>query len=143
MWDAVIALIVVGALVLLVVFLVRHYKNSSDAATILGIAAPVLAAAFGVSLGYWSGEKKGAATGEKEGKNQVADQLKPVLDKLHAGVTTGLLAPVMEKLNSPAGRTDYLLPPDHGDEVFVQQEAITQAQGGIADLEAIIRANQP
>jgi hypothetical protein len=76
LWDAMVALIVVGALVVLVVYLVRHYGSDTEKiAAVLGIAAPVLAAAFGVSIGYYSGNKTGQTTGKEKGKKEMASKL--------------------------------------------------------------------
>ncbi len=74
-WSLAIALVVVSALIVLTVFLVRHYEDVKDAASILGIAAPVLAAAVGVALGFAAGGAKGKADGEKNAKNFIKAKL--------------------------------------------------------------------
>jgi hypothetical protein len=71
-WETLRALFVVVALVVLTLLVISHYgTNSQDAATILGIAAPILAAVVGGSLGYTAGASTGTATGETKLKQQL------------------------------------------------------------------------
>jgi hypothetical protein len=87
LWDAVRALLVIGGLVYLTVFLVRHYADEKSVAAILGVVAPVLAAVVGVSVGYATGNKAGQAQGEtgkaaavKDGRQALAAHVKGLID---------------------------------------------------------------
>lgn len=89
-WDAVVALVVVGALVALAFKLVTEYGDDTEKITsVLGVAAPVLAAAFGVSIGYFSGKAKGQATGEEEGKRKALEIVAPHVEALDATLQPG------------------------------------------------------
>jgi len=86
-WDAVRALLVIGGLVYLTVFLVRHYPDEKSVAAILGIVAPVLAAVVGVSVGYVTGSKTGQSQGEagkaaavKNGRKAFAAHVSSLID---------------------------------------------------------------
>lgn len=86
-WDFLRAFIVIGGLVVIIIFLVGHYSSERDVAGVLGIAAPVLAAAVGVSIGYGSGNRAGRAEGEsrkaaavKEGRKALAQYLADLAD---------------------------------------------------------------
>jgi hypothetical protein len=93
-WNAVIALIVIGALVVLVFRLVDKYGSDTEKITsVLGVAAPVLAAAFGVTIGYFSGNERGKAKGEQTGKAKILKAIKPHVEALDSTVQpTGLEA---------------------------------------------------
>jgi hypothetical protein len=81
-WDVLRALLVLAALVILTIALVKHYdQDEKKAAAILGIAAPVLAAIVGVTLGYATGNTKGKATGEAQGRKKIAQHVREVLDR--------------------------------------------------------------
>ena len=89
-WDAVIALIVIGALVVLAFKLIDKYGSDTEKITsVLGVAAPVLAAAFGVTLGYFSGNEKGKATGEKAGKQQALEKIRPHVEAIDSQLQPG------------------------------------------------------
>jgi len=65
--------LVLAALVVLTLLVIRHYgQDAQKAATILGIAAPVLAAVVGGTLGYYAGANSGKATGEQKVKQHLA-----------------------------------------------------------------------
>jgi hypothetical protein len=141
-WDAATALIVVGALVFLVVFLSKHYTTLNDVTTVLGIAAPVLAAAFGVSLGYWSGEKKGQAAGKTNGQKQVASQLVPIANSLERHLGVGIIDPVTKGFESAAGTTSFAMRPASGEPVVIETANISRTQQAVSDLKGIIAANR-
>lgn len=80
-WEFLRAAFVVVALVVLTLLVIKHYGASSqDAATILGITAPILAAVVGGSIGYTAGSASGQATGAEKLKQQL-DQPVRALDK--------------------------------------------------------------
>jgi hypothetical protein len=89
-WDFARAALVLAALVVLTLLVIKHYgQNAQRAATILGIAAPVLAAIVGGTLGYYTGNNTGKASGEEKGEVNVKQHLTSplaVLDDHIAGV---------------------------------------------------------
>ena len=101
-WSFAIALVVIGALVGLTVFLVRHYGDVKDAASILGIAAPVLGAAFGATIGYAAGSTKGKADGEKSAKKYIKAKLADKLAQAEQAVR-GLVAKIQLEGASEGG----------------------------------------
>jgi hypothetical protein len=76
-WEFLRAAFVVVALVVLTLLVINHYgANSQDAATILGITAPILAAVVGGSIGYTAGSASGQATGAEKLKQQLDQPLR-------------------------------------------------------------------
>jgi len=110
-FDVLMALVVCGALVVLVLVLIDKYDGDTEKVTsILGVAAPVLAAAFGVSLGYYSGNKAGEANGKKKGKAEVKQQSSTALQELEAQVEA-VLTPITRGLESPSGQAEFIVGP--------------------------------
>jgi hypothetical protein len=108
LWDFLRGTVTAAALILLVYIVIHHYgQDETKAATILGVAVPVLAAIVGVSLGYYSGNKAGQADGEKAGSDAVKKQLVKQVTQLDTSLKRGILDPI-SKLSSPAGTTNYL-----------------------------------
>jgi NADH:ubiquinone oxidoreductase subunit 6 (subunit J) len=65
-WDVVRALLVVGALVFLTVFIVGHYgSDEKKAAAILAAVVPGLTAVVGAGLGHAAGKVAGRSAGRK------------------------------------------------------------------------------
>ena len=85
-WDVLIVLIVVAGLVALT-FLVVEIAPA-DAANILGVVAPVLAAVFGISIGAYAGKAVGKQQGRQQGKQEVKSQLQEPLQQLQAKTRT-------------------------------------------------------
>jgi len=109
-WDVLLALVICLTLAGIVAFLVVKYdKRTKDVTAVLGVAAPVLAAAFGVSIGYYSGNKTGQAAGEKKGRKDVATKVKGAVDTLDERLGGSVLSHITENLESPAG-SDYFQP---------------------------------
>jgi hypothetical protein len=111
-WDVGRALLVIGGLVYLTVFLVRHYPEEKNVAAILGIVAPVLAAVVGVSVGYATGNTTGKAQGEagkaaavKDGRNALAVHVKSLIDGSGAEVAVPDNVTV-EKIRSAIGAVE-------------------------------------
>lgn len=78
-WDLLRASLVLIALVVLTLLVIRHYgKDAQSAATILGIAVPILAAVVGGSLGYYAGSTSGAATGAAKLKQQLTEPVQAI-----------------------------------------------------------------
>jgi hypothetical protein len=134
-WDAVVTLIVYLALAGVGVFLAIHYDTSKDAQGMFGIAAPVLAAAFGVAIGVPAGHKAGKATGKKQGKQELADKVKDVADRLDRSVVTHLetLTATME---SPAGEDIMRVAP--GRDFSVPNSSIADAHRALAELRGVV-----
>lgn len=80
------AALVLLVLVGLTVYLVEHYgSDEKKAAALLGIIAPVLGAAVGVSIGFTAGKakgKEGKTDAVKAGRKRLADHLR---NQLQAG----------------------------------------------------------
>jgi hypothetical protein len=106
-WDVLIVLIVVAGLVALT-FLVVEIAPA-DAANILGVVAPVLAAVFGISIGAYAGKAVGKQQGRQQGKQEVKSQLQEPLQQLQAKTRTS--ADILRtSAESPAGSPEWLLP---------------------------------
>jgi hypothetical protein len=85
-WEFLRAAFVVVALVVLTVLVIEHYgMNSQDAATILGITAPILAAVVGGSIGYTAGNTSGQSTGANKLKHQLDDPVRALDRHLSEG----------------------------------------------------------
>lgn len=85
-WGFLRAALVLAALVVLTLLVIRHYgQDAQKAATILGIAAPVLAAVVGGTLGYYAGSTTGQATGAASVKQQLDSAVKTLDDHLLTG----------------------------------------------------------
>jgi hypothetical protein len=137
-WDAVVALIVVGALVVLVIYLVNHYRSDTEKiGAVLGVAAPVLAAAFGVSIGYYSGNKAGQSTGKKEAKREINSKLSPLVATLE-GHLGNVLDPVQTQLESPEGEASFRGPSGTGP--TIRHEDIDGTREAVAMLKGIVAA---
>ena len=89
-WDFLTVLAVLGVLVVLTIFLVKHYSDVKDAASILGIVTPVLGGAFGVILGYATGNATGQTQGANTTKAKIKRDLAPVLDQASETATREL-----------------------------------------------------
>jgi hypothetical protein len=89
-WDFLTVLAVLGVLVVLTIFLVKHYSGVKDAASILGIVTPVLGGAFGVVLGYATGNATGQTQGANTTKAKIKRDLAPVLDQASETATREL-----------------------------------------------------
>jgi hypothetical protein len=89
-WDFLTVVAVLGVLVVLTIFLVKHYSDVKDAASILGIVTPVLGGAFGVVLGYATGNATGQTQGAKTTKAKIKRDLSPVLDQASETATREL-----------------------------------------------------
>ena len=81
-WDFSTVLVVLVFLAGMTLFLVRHYSDVNNAATILGILTPVLGAVFGVTIGYSAGNTTGQAQGANDAKAKIKSDLQPTLDNL-------------------------------------------------------------
>jgi hypothetical protein len=122
-----------------VVYLVRHYGSDTEKiAAVLGIAAPVLAAAFGVSIGYYSGNKAGQSTGKENAKKELSSKLAPVVDDLDGHLEQGILGPVTTHLESQAGASSFTGPAGTGP--TIQHEDINRAREAVGVLKGIIAA---
>jgi hypothetical protein len=104
-WDFLTVLAVLGVLVVLTTFIVKHYSDVKDAASILGIVTPVLGGAFGVVLGYATGSATGRTQGANTTKAKIKRDLAPVLDQASETATRELpdehqsrIAPPLEHL---------------------------------------------
>jgi hypothetical protein len=85
-WGFLRAALVLAALVVLTLLVIRHYgQDAQKAATILGIAAPVLAAVVGGTLGYYAGSTTGQATGAANVKQQLEGAVKTLDTHLAGG----------------------------------------------------------
>jgi hypothetical protein len=85
-WSFLRAALVLAALVVLTLLVIRHYgQDAQKAATILGIAAPVLAAVVGGTLGYYAGSSTGQVTGAANVKQQLDGAVKTLDAHLAAG----------------------------------------------------------
>jgi hypothetical protein len=111
-WDVLRALVVIGGLAYLTVFLVRHYSDAKSAAAILGIVAPVLAAVVGVSVGFATGNKTGKTQGEagkasavKEGRKALAAHIDGLLDERGAEAASPH-ATVVDKVRAAVGTVE-------------------------------------
>lgn len=138
-WDAAIAVIVVGALLVLVIYLVAEYGTDTEKiAAVLGVAAPVLAAAFGVTLGYFTGTKKGEASGEKKAKRQLKATIEPLVRTLEDDLERGVLQPMTTALESPAGERSFSLPGVEGQQASIDQARIDNARAAVAKLRGVV-----
>ena len=100
-WDFLTALAVLGVLVVVTVFLVKHYSDVKDAASILGIVTPVLGAAFGVVLGYATGNATGQTQGANTTKAKIKRDLAPVLDQASETATRELPSEHQSRIAPP------------------------------------------
>ncbi len=89
-WDSLTVLAVLGVLVVLTIVLVKHYSDVKDAASILGIVTPVLGGAFGVVIGYATGNATGQTQGANTTKAKIKRDLAPVLDQASETATREL-----------------------------------------------------
>jgi len=90
-WDFLRAAIVLAALVVLTLAVTTHYgKNAQNAATILGITAPVLAAIVGGTLGYYAGNNTGKASGQEKGEEKVKQNLGAPVKVLDSHLATAV-----------------------------------------------------
>jgi hypothetical protein len=138
-WDAAIAVIVVGGLVVLVIYLVGEYGTDTEKiAGVLGVAAPVLAGAFGVTLGYFTGTKKGEATGEKTAKRELKAAIAPLVETLEDDLDRGVLQPMTTALESPAGARSFSLPGGQGQQASIDQTKIDNARAAVAKLRGVV-----
>lgn len=84
-WDFHTALVAIVGLVGITLLLV-YTESAHDVETILGIVVPAIAAIFGISLGYWSGNTTGKTTGQQQGveagKKQAKTQLEAGVDEV-------------------------------------------------------------
>lgn len=143
-WDLARVVVVVAALVYLTVFLVRHYTDSKDAISVLGVVVPVFAAAFGVTLGYYTGNQSGKAQGAankeqavKNARRNFAKTVQPLVQDLETRVSR-LTMPLITELESPRGEDRFLLranQPLNRDLVFSGSD-LTETE---AQLEALKR----
>jgi hypothetical protein len=142
-WDAVITLIVVSALVGVIVFLVEKYGTDTEKiAAVLGVAAPVLAAAFGVSIGYYTGTKKGEAEGKEKGKSDMTSTLRPLVDTLEQHTTKTILNSITGTLEKPAGSAAYVLQAGAtGPETEIPQESVRASREAVAELRGIVNVS--
>jgi uncharacterized membrane protein YkvI len=93
-WDFLRAVLVLGALVLLTLLVIKHYgQDAQKAATILGIAAPILAAVVGGTLGYYAGSSTGQAAGAQKVKQQLDAPIKALDAHLSEGAAGGAPPP--------------------------------------------------
>jgi hypothetical protein len=111
LWDFLIVAFVIGALVAITIFLVKHFAKPSDAASILGIVVPAFAAVFGVTLGYATGTTTGKATGKEQGKQEVKNSLTPKLDDI-ATTAEGLVGRLRASTVNPEGSDVWRLQKD-------------------------------
>ena len=110
-YDFLIVTVVIGALLIITIFLVNHYTSTDDTASILGIVVPVFAAAFGVTLGYATGNSTGKATGKDQGRKEVKTALAPQLNEIEA--TTGeLMQTLRTNAVNPSGSDTWRLQED-------------------------------
>jgi hypothetical protein len=105
--DVAITAVVCLATVGLAIFLALHYADVKSVTSVLGVAAPVFAAAFGVTIGAAAGNKVGEQTGKKKGKQQLKAQMKSGLSQLESTLNAGVLEPITTRLASPAGEPHY------------------------------------
>lgn len=137
LWDFLMALVVCGALVVLVVVLIGKYDADTEKVTsVLGVAAPVLAAAFGVTLGYYSGNKAGEATGKKKGAQEVAGQVAGVVDTLDERIGKGVLTDLTETLESPEGLNVFRVKP--GSDFSFPTSNVAEAREALGELRGIV-----
>lgn len=147
-WDVVRTLIVLGALVYLTVFLVRHYKDSKDVTSVLGVVVPVLAAVVGVTLGYASGNQAGEAKGQagkeeavKSARKGLMQEIAPVVERL-APATESLVDRIVTIGASDPGTGAFKLAADHltqAGEVTIPQQELTGTREAVAHLRGIVR----
>jgi hypothetical protein len=101
-WDFLRAVLVLAALVVLVLLVIKHYgQDAQKAATILGIAAPILAAVVGGTLGYYAGSTTGQAAGAQKVKQQLDAPLKTLATHLSESASAG--APPSAKASQALG----------------------------------------
>jgi Mn2+/Fe2+ NRAMP family transporter len=90
-WDFLVVAAVMVVLVVLVVYLAKHYSDSKDTIAVLSTVTPVLGAVFGVALGAAGGNAVGKATGKEQARKEASDKVNATADKLEAqlsGTTT-------------------------------------------------------
>jgi hypothetical protein len=103
LWDFLRAALVLGALVILTLAVIHHYGgNAQKAATILGIAAPVLAAVVGGTLGYYAGNTTGAASGAAKVKQQLDGPVKALDSHMATSAPTSDASEALGALKSLA-----------------------------------------
>lgn len=124
LWDVLTVAVALTALIVLTVFLVRHYGgDATNAATILGIVVPAFAtigaAAFWISVAYSAGQAKGEAAGQTQAtqatgkavadaRNEIAEKLIPSLQGAQAAI--GRLHGLVEQhAYSPPGERTMIL----------------------------------
>jgi hypothetical protein len=97
------AALVLTALVLLTLLVIKHYgQDAQKAATILGIAAPVLAAVVGGTLGYYAGSSTGQASGAAKVKQQLSEPVQTVESHLAGAAPPDAVTKAVERLNTLA-----------------------------------------
>ena len=91
LWDFLIVLVVILALVGVTIFLVLNYLHSPKTTiSILGILVPALAGVFGITLGAAAGQLKGKATGQHQARQQMKQSLESKLNDVTQAVETSL-----------------------------------------------------
>jgi hypothetical protein len=136
-WDFLIVAVVIGGLVALTVFLVRHYTKVSDIAQILGIAVPGFAAAFGITLGYATGNTTGKATGKEQGKQETKNIVTPKLDEI-AKEAARLVTPLRVHAVNPEGSDAWQLEKNFASEPLALEPEAFDLPDKIDNLRSLI-----
>jgi hypothetical protein len=155
LWSALVALLALGALILILVIVVDHFSEADDAASILGILVPAVvslgAAALGAAVATNAvGGKATAEAGQavaqvkqqgaEEEVNQTVATAQRLASQTQDHVTTleksleRIVEPVQKASTSPAGERDLLLtsPGEPSGQVVIRTEDIGAAQASLA-----------
>jgi hypothetical protein len=141
--DATRALIVIGALVGLTVFLAIHYSNVKSTTSVLGVVIPVLSAGIGAAAGAAAGNAAGKADKDeavKRGRKALAQQMQPKVRAAHQTVRGDVLDPIQRSFASRAGERSLIFDPKDpaAEPVQLDSQAFGDADRNLAELQGIV-----